>query len=119
MAAAGQLRRAFQRADSWYDGFAAALAGERAGVPPVEGDGELRPVLAEAFSRAGAARDLPTVRMLMRLLWAGEYLDDEHAAQRELASETRHLAAQAHRPPQVTRRLQLTNRGSRATGHSL
>ncbi|HEV3295022.1 MAG TPA: FUSC family protein [Streptosporangiaceae bacterium] len=97
--AADGLRRAFQRADTWYDGFAAALTGEQAELPPVGSDGELRPELAHAFSLASAARDIPTVRMLMRLLWAGEYLDDEHAAQRDLAGAARTLAAQAHRGP--------------------
>jgi hypothetical protein len=75
------------------------LSGEQPDLPPVDADGELRPVLAQAFSRASAARDLPTVRMLMRLLWAGEYLDDEHASQRDLAGAARQLAAQAHRRP--------------------
>ncbi|HEY6280036.1 MAG TPA: FUSC family protein [Streptosporangiaceae bacterium] len=98
-AAADGLRRAFQRADSWYDGFAAVLIGDQAELPPVDSDGELRPELAHAFSLASAARDIPTVRMLMRLLWAGEYLDDEHAAQRDLAGAARTLAAQAHRRP--------------------
>jgi uncharacterized membrane protein YccC len=97
--AAGQLRQAFLRADTWYDGFAAVLSGERADLPPVDGDGALRPVLAQAFSLASAARDIPTVRMLMRLLWAGEYLDDEHASQRGLARVAQQLAAQAHRRP--------------------
>ena len=97
--AASQLRQAFQRADTWYDGFAAVLGGERADLPPVDADGELRPVLAEAFSLASAAQDIPTVRMLMRLLWAGEYLDDEHASQRDLAGAAGQLAAQAHGGP--------------------
>ena len=97
--AAGQVRHAFQQAHTWYQGFAAVLSGQRPDLPPVDGDGELRPVLAQAFSLASAARDIPTVRMLMRLLWAGEYLDDEHASQRDLAGAARQLAAQARRQP--------------------
>jgi uncharacterized membrane protein YccC len=96
--AQAELERAAHRADAWYDGFGAILNGEHAQLQPAEhDDGELRRHLIRAFDLASEERDPVRVRMVLRLLWADEYLDDEHESQRDLADVVHPLAAQAHR----------------------
>ncbi len=85
-AAADGLRQACRRAQTWYLGFAEVLAGARREVPAVDDDHDrLRRDLLSAFETARASRDALQVRLALRLLWADEDLEDEHALQHELA----------------------------------
>ena len=96
--AQAELQRAAHRADAWYDGFAAALAGEHEPLQPAEHNhDELRRHLMRAFDLASEEHDPIQVRMALRLLWADEYLDDEQESQRDLADAARPLAARSHR----------------------
>jgi uncharacterized membrane protein YccC len=96
--AAAELRRAYHRTDAWYDGFGAVLRGERDPMPAVaDGGGQVRPDLMHAFVLVSEAGDAAGVRMVLRMLWADEYLEDEQALQRDLADAARILAKQAHR----------------------
>ena len=96
--AAAELRRAYHRTDAWYDSFGAVLKGERDPMP-VAADGveQVRFDLMHAFGLVSEAGDVAGVRMLLRMLWADEYLQDEQALQRDLADAARILARQAHR----------------------
>ena len=96
--AQAELQNAAHRADAWYDGFAAALAGDHEQLQAAEHNhDELRRHLMRAFDLASEEHDAVMVRMALRLLWADEYLDDEQEAQRGLADVAHPLAAQAHR----------------------
>ncbi len=97
-AAAEELRQACRRAQAWYLGFADVLAGDRAQVPAIDDDhGRLRGQLLSAFETARASRDVSQVRLALRLLWADEDLEDEHALQHELAGAAHAFAPHGHR----------------------
>ncbi len=97
-AAVEELRRACIRAEAWYLGFADVLAGGRRQVPPVDDDhGLLHRHLLSAFETARASRDALQVRLVLRLLWADEDLEDERALQHELARTAQDFAEQGRR----------------------
>ena len=93
--AAGELRNACRRANNWYLGFAAVLAGDRHQVPPVDDDnGGLHRELLNAFDSASTARDAGGVRLALRLLWAEGDLQDQYALQRELSHDVQAFVEQ-------------------------
>ncbi len=97
-AAVAELRRACIRADAWYLGFAEVLADVRRQVPPVDDDHDLlHRHLLNAFETARASRDAAQVRLVLRLLWADEDLEDERALQHELARTAQDFAGQSRR----------------------
>ncbi len=92
-AAVEELRRACIQAEAWYLRFAEVLAGARRQVPPVDDDhGLLHRHLLSAFETARGSRDAAAVRLVLRLLWADEDLEDERALQHELARTAQDFA---------------------------
>jgi hypothetical protein len=93
--AAGELLTACRQARNWYLGFAAVLAGDRRQVPPVDDDhGGLHRDLLGAFDTASTARDAAGVRLMLRLLWAEQDLQDQHALQHELSRDAQAFVEQ-------------------------
>lgn len=91
------VTEAAQRASEWYPDLCGALANPgRAASGPPEIDG-MRPDLLEAFQAAAGSGDPARVLVMLRLLWADDVLEDQHALQCELERVAAPLMA-VHRP---------------------
>jgi hypothetical protein len=81
------------RAQAWFTGDCPGALNGSGGGPP-----RWQRSLVRAFGVARAAQDERWVRMALRVSWAGEYLADEHALQREFAAAVGALDGRRSRP---------------------
>jgi uncharacterized membrane protein YccC len=83
--AADALRRTSDAARHWYRSTGEVLTGETSDVPVVLANhDDLDRLLVEAFRDASASRRPGDVRIVLRMLWADESLEDELALRRDL-----------------------------------
>lgn len=94
---AGQaLRDAGAEVRGWYHAMADVLAGRSAEIPPVVPRGStLHPLLLSAFEEGLRRRRARDVRIVLRMLWVDESLEDQLALRQEL----REVAARVARRP--------------------
>jgi uncharacterized membrane protein YccC len=100
------LRDAYASSLRWYRSFAAALAErDREVEPPPGHDEALADVLRVAFDDARAQHREDRLATVVRMFWAAELLEAQHAFQSELADSAGLFLGPAHRGSDRRRRL--------------